>query len=103
MSRGQASPARSVRVLTVDDQAVFRGIAGDVIAATDGFEAVGEADSGAGALDAVPAAANESSAGLVGYLGALGAVNETAESVEPLALEAFAPPQPEDTEPEPVT
>ena len=32
---------------------MFRGIAGDVIAATDGFEAVGEADSGAGALDEV--------------------------------------------------
>jgi DNA-binding NarL/FixJ family response regulator len=51
--RRRASPARAVRVLTVDDQAVFRGIADDVIAATDGFEAVGEADSGAEALDAV--------------------------------------------------
>jgi two-component system, NarL family, invasion response regulator UvrY len=55
--RRQASPAaavsRAVRVLTVDDQAVFRRVADDVIAATDGFEAVGEADSGAGALDAV--------------------------------------------------
>jgi chemotaxis response regulator CheB len=53
----QASPApgvaRAVRVLTVDDQAVFRRIADAVIAATDGFEAVGEADSGLEALDAV--------------------------------------------------
>ena len=53
MSRPQASPAPAVRVLTVDDQAVFRRIAGDVIAATDGFEAVGEADSGYEALEAV--------------------------------------------------
>ena len=45
--------ARSVRVLTVDDQAVFRRIADAVIAATDGFEAVGQADSGLGALEAV--------------------------------------------------
>lgn len=55
--RRQAAPApdasRAVRVLTVDDQAVFRRIADDVIAATDGFEAVGEADSGYEALDAV--------------------------------------------------
>ena len=42
-----------VRVLTVDDQAVFRRIADDVIAATDGFEAVGEAGSGEEALAAV--------------------------------------------------
>ncbi len=42
-----------VRVLTVDDQAVFRSIAGDVIAATDGFEGVGEAQSGYEALEAV--------------------------------------------------
>jgi CheY-like chemotaxis protein len=55
--RAHASPApavsRAVRVLTVDDQAVFRRIAEDVIAATDGFEAVGEADSGYEALEAV--------------------------------------------------
>jgi CheY-like chemotaxis protein len=37
----------------VDDQAVFRRIAEDVIAATDGFEAVGEAESGYEALEAV--------------------------------------------------
>ena len=45
--------SRAVRVLTVDDQAVFRQIADDVIAATEGFEAVGEAGGGAEALEAV--------------------------------------------------
>jgi DNA-binding NarL/FixJ family response regulator len=42
-----------VRVLTVDDQAVFRGIAREVIDATAGFESVGEAASGEEALAAV--------------------------------------------------
>jgi DNA-binding NarL/FixJ family response regulator len=42
-----------VRVLTVDDQELFRRVAEDVIAATPGFEAVGEAASGEEALDAV--------------------------------------------------
>ena len=42
-----------VRVLTVDDQATFRGVARDVIDATPGFEAVGEAASGEEALAAV--------------------------------------------------
>ena len=42
-----------VRVLTVDDQAVFRGIAREVIDATPGFEWVGEAASGEEALEAV--------------------------------------------------
>jgi two-component system invasion response regulator UvrY len=42
-----------VRVLTVDDQAVFRGIAREVIDATAGFESVGEAASGEEALEAV--------------------------------------------------
>ena len=42
-----------VRVLTVDDQAVFRGIAREVIDATPGFASVGEAASGAEALAAV--------------------------------------------------
>jgi DNA-binding NarL/FixJ family response regulator len=44
---------RCVRVLTVDDQAMFRRVARDVIDATPGFEAVGEAASGDEALDAV--------------------------------------------------
>jgi DNA-binding NarL/FixJ family response regulator len=44
---------RDVGVLTVDDQAVFRRVAGDVIAATSGFEAVGEANTGEEAVEAV--------------------------------------------------
>jgi len=42
-----------VRVLTVDDQAVFRDIAREVIDATPGFASVGEAASGEEALAAV--------------------------------------------------
>ena len=42
-----------VRVLTVDDQAVFRGVVREVIAATPGFESVGEASNGEEALAAV--------------------------------------------------
>jgi DNA-binding NarL/FixJ family response regulator len=42
-----------IRVLTVDDQAVFRGVARDVIEATAGFAACGEACSGEEALEAV--------------------------------------------------
>jgi CheY-like chemotaxis protein len=44
------SPAGTVTVLTVDDQAVFRRAVSDLIAATPGFEAVGQAASGAEAL-----------------------------------------------------
>ena len=40
------SATRGVRVLTIDDQELFRGVARDVIAATPGFEPVGEAASG---------------------------------------------------------
>jgi DNA-binding NarL/FixJ family response regulator len=47
------SSTRTVRVLTVDDQEVFRGVARDVIEATAGFESVGEAASGEEALEAV--------------------------------------------------
>ena len=39
-----------VSVVTVDDQAVFRGVARELIEATKGFESVGEADSGEAAL-----------------------------------------------------
>jgi DNA-binding NarL/FixJ family response regulator len=42
-----------VRVLTVDDQEPFRRVAEDVIEATPGFTAVGEAASGREALEAV--------------------------------------------------
>ena len=45
--------AKGVRVLTVDDQAVFRRVANDVIAATLGFEPIGEAWSGEEAVTAV--------------------------------------------------
>ena len=41
---------RGVRVLTVDDQPIFRSVARDVIAATPGFEAAGEAGSGEEAI-----------------------------------------------------
>jgi two-component system, NarL family, invasion response regulator UvrY len=51
VSEGDASP--SVSVLTVDDQAMFRGVAREVIDATPGFESVGEAASGEEALRAV--------------------------------------------------
>src|SRR5215213_9454280 len=43
----------SIRVLTVDDQAMFRRVARDVIDATPGFEIVGEAASGDEGLEAV--------------------------------------------------
>jgi DNA-binding NarL/FixJ family response regulator len=45
-----AARSRPVRVLTVDDQAVFRAAARDVIDATPGFEALPGAASGAEAL-----------------------------------------------------
>jgi two-component system invasion response regulator UvrY len=45
--------ADHVGVVTVDDQPVFRGAARDVIEATPGFEAVGEACSGEEALGVV--------------------------------------------------
>jgi two-component system, NarL family, invasion response regulator UvrY len=48
-----SSTVGDVRVVTVDDQAVFRSVARDVIAATPGFESVGEAGSGEEALDLV--------------------------------------------------
>lgn len=47
------SDERAVRVLTVDDQAVFRGVARDVIEASPGFETVGEAVDGEEALRVV--------------------------------------------------
>lgn len=45
------SSTRTVTVLTVDDQAVFRKAACDLIAATPGFEEVGQAASGPEALE----------------------------------------------------
>ena len=54
MTLGPHSPAtHDVRVLTVDDQALFRGVARDVIDATRGFASVGEAVNGEEGLEAV--------------------------------------------------
>ena len=58
MPLGQSAPtppdaSPPVRVLTVDDQPMFRGVARDVIEATPGFESVGEAASGDEAILAV--------------------------------------------------
>lgn len=53
MNAVDVSPAAAVRVLTVDDQALFRGIAREVIEATPGFEVAGEAANGEEALAAV--------------------------------------------------
>jgi two-component system, NarL family, invasion response regulator UvrY len=39
-----------VSVVTIDDQAVFRKVARELIEATEGFESVGEAESGEAAL-----------------------------------------------------
>jgi two-component system invasion response regulator UvrY len=51
--RDNAAVSRPVPVLIVDDQAPFRRAARAVLAATPGFEAVGEAESGEQALDLV--------------------------------------------------
>ena len=54
MKLGENPPVtREVRVLTIDDQAIFRALARDVIAATEGFSAVGEAAGGEEGLAAV--------------------------------------------------
>jgi two-component system, NarL family, invasion response regulator UvrY len=45
----------TVRVLTVDDQAVFRQAAHELVAGTPGFAPIGEAECGASALSAVAA------------------------------------------------
>lgn len=51
--RENAAVSRPVPVLIVDDQAPFRRAARAVLAATPGFDAVGEAESGEQALDLV--------------------------------------------------
>ena len=55
MTRIPAEPevAVPVRVLTVDDQEVFRLVAREVIEATPGFESIGDASGGEEALSAV--------------------------------------------------
>ena len=50
-----AADTPDVRVLIVDDQAVFRDAARAVVAATDGFALAGEALCGETALVAIPA------------------------------------------------
>jgi DNA-binding NarL/FixJ family response regulator len=47
------SPSRPVRVVAVDDQAVFRKAAGALIAGTPGFELVGESADGESALELI--------------------------------------------------
>ena len=51
MANTRKSAAESVRVLIVDDQAVFRRAVADLIAATPGFDEVGQAATGAEALE----------------------------------------------------
>src|SRR5687768_9037707 len=54
MQLGDNPPAtRAVRVLTIDDQAIFRALARTVIEATEGFSSVGEAAGGEEGLEAV--------------------------------------------------
>ena len=53
MKLGDPTATRSVRVLTVDDQELFRAVARDVIDATPGFDVVGEASNGEEGLEAV--------------------------------------------------
>ena len=50
-----ATASRAIRVLTVDDQPVFRLVAREVIAATAGFEPMAEAGSGQEAIALVEA------------------------------------------------
>jgi DNA-binding NarL/FixJ family response regulator len=60
MTPGPHPPTtREVRVLTVDDQELFRCVARDVIDATAGFQSIGEAASGVEALEAVELLAPE--------------------------------------------
>jgi DNA-binding NarL/FixJ family response regulator len=51
VAKAREAPSAIVRVLTVDDQAVFRRAVGDLLAATPGFDEVGQAASGAEALE----------------------------------------------------
>ena len=54
MKLGENQPAtRTVRVLTIDDQQIFRSLAREVIDATAGFESVGDAPDGESGLEAV--------------------------------------------------
>lgn len=48
----------------------------------------------------VPASASQSTAGMASYMSTLAAA--PAETREPVAVKAFSPPKPDDSEPEPV-
>jgi hypothetical protein len=66
---------------------------------------------GAGGMDAAPSAplaqvppeASASTAAMVGFLVELQRASARSESAEPLALGAYDPPRPDNTEPEPVS
>ena len=51
-------------------------------------------------LAELPASASESTAGMASYMGSLATL--PAETREPLAAQAFSPPKPDNSEPEPV-
>ena len=51
--------------------------------------------------EAIPDSASQSSSGLASYLSAL--AKAAADDKDPLDLSKFNPPQPDDTEPEPLT
>lgn len=51
--------------------------------------------------DAIPDSANQSAGGMVSYVSALSAAS--ADDKDPLDLSKFNPPQPDDTEPEPLS
>lgn len=69
-----------------------------VAAGVAGCGGGGGDDTPPAATDAVPASASRSVAGLLSYLVALTALQP--EDKEALDVSAFAPPQPEDTEPQ---
>ena len=54
MTQATATGHDEVRVVTVDDQAVFRATARDVVNATPGFTSLGEFASGEEAIPAIP-------------------------------------------------
>ena len=51
-------------------------------------------------LAELPASASQSTAAMASYVGSLATLS--AETREPLAVKAFSPPKPDDSEPEPV-
>jgi hypothetical protein len=55
MHRDEEPEALTVRILIVDDQKPFRAAARDVIAMIDGFEVIGEAETGVESIEAAAA------------------------------------------------